>query len=144
MVWFSFGDVAREGQEVSWGYQRSFPRQPGGEMSVPSSSLIQVGSGRSRAGTSPPPPHYPWEPRKGNPGAKVPPGQQGSAESLSRATNTGKKSHLQSGKLQILGVKRPGAQSHPWEKLKSGCPSSPGCAQHQLQAQFPNTGQARA
>lgn len=68
-------------------------------------------------------------------------------QKVSPGPQTLEKSLLQSGRLQILGVRRPGAQSHPGEMLskpKPGCPSSPGSAQHKLQAQLPSTGQVRA
>lgn len=115
--------TAREGQEVTWGHQTPLPSQPGGEMSLPSRGwatasspfpLVQVGSGRSRAGTPPPPP---WQPREGESWSKGASRTAGELRKVSAGPQTLEKSHLQRGKLQLLGAKRPGAPSHPREML---------------------------
>lgn len=148
-VWFSFGDVlggtrwvltdtAREGQEAPWGHQTPLPSQPGGEMSLLSSPLIQVGNARSRAGT-PHPPTHPWEPREGEFWSKGASRTAGEWRKVSPGPQTSGKSQVQSGRLSPTHGRCSPCPSMP----RSGCPSSPGSAQHQLQPQL-STGQVRA
>lgn len=141
-------DTVREGQEVTWGHQTLLPSQPGGEMSLPSRGwaaasspfpLIQVGSGRSRAETPPPPP---WEPREGESWSKGASRTAGELRKVSPGPQTLEKSHLQRRKLQLRGAKRPGAQPQPREMLSMSwlihahtaaiqAHSSPGSARHE-------------